>query len=128
VCSGSYGVPQLYVREILKTCRFEAGIQFYLRSEILETKIRGNSVRIAKGYWLDSQSSNAGIRNTFFLFIEFRQVLGSSQPPIQWVLWAISLGVWQRREAYHSPPSSAESRMVELYLHYVMHIHGIVLN
>jgi len=35
--------------------------------------------------------------------------LGSTQPPIQWVPWAISLRVkWLGREADHSPPSSAK--------------------
>jgi hypothetical protein len=35
--------------------------------------------------------------------------LGPTQPPIQWVPEAISLGVkWLEREADHLPPSSAE--------------------
>jgi hypothetical protein len=35
--------------------------------------------------------------------------LGPTQPPIQWVPGALSLGVkWPGREADHSPPSSAE--------------------
>jgi hypothetical protein len=35
--------------------------------------------------------------------------LGPTQPPIQWVPGALSLGVKRRgREADHSPPSSAE--------------------
>jgi len=34
-----------------------------------------------------------------------------SQPPIQWVPGALSLGVkWPGREADHSPPSNAEVR------------------
>jgi hypothetical protein len=38
-----------------------------------------------------------------------RTVLGPTQPPIQWIARAISLGVkWLGREADHSPPSSAE--------------------
>jgi hypothetical protein len=45
--------------------------------------------------------------------------LGPTQPPIQWVLEALSLGVKRPgREADHSPPSSAEVKeWVELYLH-----------
>jgi hypothetical protein len=45
--------------------------------------------------------------------------LGPNQPPIQWVSGALSLGVKRlRREADHSPPSSAEVKeCVELYLH-----------
>jgi hypothetical protein len=45
--------------------------------------------------------------------------LGLTQPPIQWVPWALSLGIKrQGREADHSPPSSAKIKeCVELYLH-----------
>jgi hypothetical protein len=38
-----------------------------------------------------------------------RTALGATQPPIQWVSGALSLGVKRPgREADHSPPSSAE--------------------
>jgi hypothetical protein len=38
-----------------------------------------------------------------------RTAVGPTQPPIQWVPWALSLGVKRLgREADHSPPSSAE--------------------
>jgi hypothetical protein len=45
-----------------------------------------------------------------FLFsIASRLALGSTQPPIQWVPGALSLGVRRLgREANHSPPSRAE--------------------
>jgi hypothetical protein len=48
-----------------------------------------------------------------------RPALGPTQPPIQWVPGALSLGVkWPGREADHSPPSSAEVKeLVDLYLH-----------
>jgi hypothetical protein len=55
-----------------------------------------------------------------FLFtIMSRTALGPTQPPIQWVPGALSLGVKQLgREADHPPPSSAEVKeYVELYLH-----------
>jgi hypothetical protein len=55
-----------------------------------------------------------------FLFtIASRTALGPTQPPIQLVLGALSLGVKRKgREADHSPPSSAEVKeCVELYLH-----------
>jgi hypothetical protein len=42
--------------------------------------------------------------------------LGSTQPPIQWVLGALSSGVkWQLREASHSPPTSAEVNKTRIY-------------
>jgi hypothetical protein len=49
----------------------------------------------------------------------FRTALGSTQPPIQWVPGALSVGVKRpAHEADHSPPSSAEiEECVELYLH-----------
>jgi hypothetical protein len=46
-----------------------------------------------------------------FLFITASgTAMGPTQPPIQWVLGALSLGVkWPGREADHSPLSSARS-------------------
>jgi len=48
-----------------------------------------------------------------------RPVLGHTQPPMQWIPRALSLGInGQGREADHSPPSTAEVKeSVELYLH-----------
>jgi len=47
------------------------------------------------------------------------RALEPTQPPIQWILGALSLGVKRPgREADHSPPSSAKDKeCVELYLH-----------
>jgi hypothetical protein len=52
-------------------------------------------------------------RLAVFLFtIASRRALGPTQPHIQWVPGALSLGVRQPgREADHSPPSSAEVKM-----------------
>jgi hypothetical protein len=55
-----------------------------------------------------------------FLFTTMsRTALGPTQPPIQGVPGALSLGVkWLGRETDHSPPSSAEVKeCVELYIH-----------
>jgi len=53
-----------------------------------------------------------------------------SQPPIQWVPGALSLGV--KRPVHdddHSPPSSAEVKeCVELYLHSTIRLLGVVLS
>jgi hypothetical protein len=57
---------------------------------------------------------------SIFIFITAsRTALGLTQPPIQWVPRALSLGVkWPEREADHSHLSSAEVKeCVELYLH-----------
>jgi hypothetical protein len=50
----------------------------------------------------------AGSMLGIFLFTTAsRTALGLTQPPIQWVPGALSMGVKQpRREAHHSPPSS----------------------
>jgi hypothetical protein len=49
----------------------------------------------------------------------FYTALGPTQPPIERVPGALSVGVkWQGREADHSPPSSAEVKeWLELYIH-----------
>jgi hypothetical protein len=55
-----------------------------------------------------------------FLFTTaFRTALGSTQPSIQWVPGALSLGVkWLGHEAGYSPPSSAEVKeCLDLYFH-----------
>jgi hypothetical protein len=62
--------------------------------------------------------SRRGLR--IFLFTTAsRTALGPTQPPIQWVKGALSLGVERPgRESDYSPPSSAEVKeWVELYIH-----------
>jgi hypothetical protein len=63
-------------------------------------------------HWtLDTEQWTLGI---FLFTTASRTALGPTQPPIQWVLGALSLG----READHSLPSSAEVKeWMELYLH-----------
>jgi hypothetical protein len=59
-----------------------------------------------------------------------KTALGPTQPPIQWVLGALSLGAKRpMREADHSPPSNAEVKeWGELYLHSPIRLHGMVLS
>jgi len=56
--------------------------------------------------------------------------LGPIQPPIQWVPGVLSLGLKRPgSEADHSPPSNVKVKeCVELYLHFPMPVHGVVLN
>jgi hypothetical protein len=66
-----------------------------------------------------------------FLFTTVsRPVLGSTQPPIQWVLGALSLGAKRPgREADHTPPSSAEVKNAWSYTSTPpIRLHGLVLN
>jgi hypothetical protein len=78
----------------------------------------GSSVGIVPGCWLDDQggcsSSPGGVKN--FLFSTSIPVLGPTQPPIEWILGALSLGVkWKGREADHSPATSAEVKKMWIY-------------
>jgi hypothetical protein len=85
-------------------------------------KSHDSSVGIVLDYRLDSQCSGvqlpAGL-GIFLFTIMSRMALGLTQPPVQWVPGALSLGVkWLGCEADHSPPSSAKVReCMELYLH-----------
>jgi hypothetical protein len=57
-----------------------------------------------------------------------RLALGPTQPPLQWVLGAYSLGVkWPGCEADHSH-LVLKSRMMKLYIHSPILLLGIVLN
>jgi hypothetical protein len=65
---------------------------------------------IALGYGMVYRGSESwqGLGTSLFTTAS-RPVLDPTQPPIQWVLWALSLGVKRpAREADHSPQSSAE--------------------
>jgi hypothetical protein len=59
-----------------------------------------------------------------------RTPLGHTQPPIQRVQGALSLGVkWPGHEDDHTPPSRAEVKeCVELYLYSPIRLHGVVLS
>jgi hypothetical protein len=75
-------------------------------------KSRVISVGIALGYGLDDRGSRvrfpAGAGNFLFTTVS-RPALVPTEPPIQWLKGALSLGVKRPgREADHSSPSSAE--------------------
>jgi hypothetical protein len=62
------------------------------------------------------RSSNPSRVKNFLFSTSSRSALGSTQPPIHWVLWALSPGVKRPgREADHSPPTSAEVNKMWLY-------------
>jgi hypothetical protein len=71
-----------------------------------------SSVGIATKLWAGQQKSwglTPGRGKRFFLFsVTSRLALGPTQPPVQWVLEAVSPRVKQQgHEADHSSPSSA---------------------
>jgi hypothetical protein len=59
-----------------------------------------------------------------------RMAVGPTQPPIQWVPEALSLGVkWPGHEADHSPPSSAKVKIAWNYTSTPnMSLYGMVLS
>jgi hypothetical protein len=64
-----------------------------------------------------------------FVIIASRTALGPTQPPVQWVLGALSLGVKRPgREADHSPPSSVEVKNACSYTFTPIRLHGVVLS
>jgi hypothetical protein len=79
-------------------------------------RIRDSAVGIATGYGLDDRSSSPGrVKNLLFSTL-FIPVLGSTQPPIQWVPGAFSLGLKRPgREADHSPSTSAQVKKMRIY-------------
>jgi hypothetical protein len=81
-----------------------------------------SSVGIALRYGLDDRCSRFRfpvVAGNFSLDHRVQNGSGLTQPPIQWVSGAISLGVKRPgRETDHSPPSSDEVKeCVELYFH-----------
>jgi hypothetical protein len=83
---------------------------------------RDSSVGIVTDHGLDDRGSRVrfpGGLGIFLFTTASRTALGPTQPPIQWVPGALSLGVKRPgREADHSPPSSVEIKeWMELYLH-----------
>jgi hypothetical protein len=61
------------------------------------------------GYVLDCRGSVPDRGKVSLFSIAFRPALGLTQPPIQWILGALSPGVkWQGREADSSPAAGAE--------------------
>jgi hypothetical protein len=67
-----------------------------------------SSAGIATGNWLEGRCSIPG-RDKRPFSTATRLALGTTQPPIKWILGALSRGVKrQGRKAHHSPPYSAE--------------------
>jgi hypothetical protein len=75
------------------------------------------------------RSSSPSMVKNFLFSMSFRPDLGPTQPPIQWVLGALSLGVeWQGHEADHSPPTSVKVKKLWTYTSAPPCLHGVVLN
>jgi hypothetical protein len=61
--------------------------------------------------------SSPGKVKNFLFSTSSKPVLGSTQPPIQWLPWVLSLGVKRPGyEADHSPATSAEVKKTWIYI------------
>jgi hypothetical protein len=104
VCWFIYYAESLYMKY-----NNSAGIIWYITLLCRLHRNWDSSVGILTGYGLDGVGSIPGRGKNFLFFTACRPTLGPSQPPIQWVLGALSPGVkWQGREADHLPPSSVK--------------------
>jgi hypothetical protein len=69
------------------------------------------------GVMVKGRNSSPGEGKLFLLFMPSRQIVGSTQLPIQWISGALSPSVKQLgREADHSPSNSAEEKYMDLYI------------
>jgi hypothetical protein len=94
---------------------------------------RDSSVRIELGSGLDDRGSRVRFPAELGIFLfttASRTALGPTQPPIQWVPGALSLGVKRPRcEPDHSPPSSAEVKNAWSYTsNHPVRLPGVVLS
>jgi hypothetical protein len=90
---------------------------------------RGSSVGKATGYGLDDRGIRiwvlVGLRILSSPYSPDR--LCSNQPPIQWVRGLFPRGKRQKREADHSPPTTAEvKKSVDLYIYSPIRLPGVV--
>jgi hypothetical protein len=110
--AGSWRLQLTHVYICARAISFHGELSWKKINSLLSFKSRDNSVGIVLGYGLDDRGSRvrfpAGTGN-FLFTIASRTALGPTQPPIQWVPGALSVGAKRPgREADHSPPSSAE--------------------
>jgi hypothetical protein len=102
---------------------FSIFLYSFFRSEIVSTSLfKGKHFDFYLLFdWLRAgrqrgRSSSPGRVKNFLFSTSFRPVLGPTQPPIQWVPRALSLGAKRPvRAADHSPPTSAEVKKTWIY-------------
>jgi hypothetical protein len=76
--------------------------------------ISGIAVSITTGWMVHNSGFDSG-RSKIFLFTASRPALRPTQPPMQWLLGALSLGIKQQGwEVDHAPQSITEVKIAEL--------------
>jgi hypothetical protein len=76
---------------------------------------------------VDSEFDSQHEQRIYLFFITTRPALGPDQPPVQLAPGIVSPGVrGQGHEADRSPHPMSRLRMMELYLHFPIRIHGVV--
>jgi hypothetical protein len=81
---------------------------FYAHENLDLNWLRGGRRRV--------QSSSPSRVKNFLFSTSSRPALGPTQPPIQWILGALSPGIKrQGHDADHSPPTSAEVKKMWIY-------------
>jgi hypothetical protein len=87
----------------------EATYVFYMRSLCFLIPQRSRYIDWLRAGRPRGRSSSPGGRKNFHSSMSSRQALGPTQPPIKWMPVALSPEVkLSRREADHSPPTSAD--------------------
>jgi hypothetical protein len=109
--------------------------QFILYVAVGHDTENNHSIQLVyqQGYVLDDQGPRiqflAGGLGIFLFTTASRMALGPTQPPIQWVPGALSLGDKAAGAWSWTPPSSAKVKeCVELYLHFPICLHAVVLS
>jgi hypothetical protein len=82
--SSSRKEPSLYVKLLVQ-------IQYWCYSSV--SRNQDGSLGIATGRWLKDRCSNSGRGKILLFSTAFKPALGPTQPHIQWVPGAFSLGV-----------------------------------
>jgi hypothetical protein len=102
---------------VLEPLSHKAARSYFRHAHNIKAIMNNSVVVIASGYRLDDPGVGVGVPVLSRIFsISSRLALVSTQPPIHWVLGAISPGIKRPgREADRSPPTSAKAKKMLIY-------------
>jgi hypothetical protein len=112
--------------QLLKTLHYYCYYDYYYYHHHHHNQLS----RCSDGLWTKRPGFDSQQKQDFLFATASRPALGPTQPPIQWVPGALSLAVKRpgRDEADYSPHLGPRSRIMELYRHSPIRLHGVVLN